>query len=80
LSPEDALTLREENISQTIGKKVSADILKKLEEVMREHPFAKTFMTAAEQYKAAEEDYNGEVPNFQVYILENFTASIVVLV
>jgi hypothetical protein len=68
LSPEAALDLREENVSDALGRTIKHLIMLKLEELMRQNPFGKTFQTAGKRVEQAKEAHGGEMPRFQVNI------------
>ena len=62
----EAIKLREENISNVISRKVKKGILKKLEQLMRENPYGRAFLTAGERIKQFKETHGEKVPDFQV--------------
>lgn len=66
LTPEDAVELREQNITGALGKKISKEIMETLENLMRQNPFGRTFMTAGEKVKEAMEMNGNELPRFKV--------------
>ena len=72
LTPEDACKLRKENLSNILKAKVKQEILQRLDELMRDNPFGKTFVTAGKMIEDAKEKNNGEVPHFQVIIFIYF--------
>ena len=65
LTPEDALKLRDENLSSELKRACRREILAKLDDLMRENPYGQTFQTAGEKIADAKAR-NGEIPKFQV--------------
>ena len=65
LTPEEAIDLRDENITKELKRTIRREILDTLEHLMRENPYGKTFETAGEQLEKAYEE-TGQVPHFQV--------------
>jgi hypothetical protein len=76
LSPEAALNLREENVSDALGRTIKHLIMLKMEELMRQNPFGKTFQTAGKRVEQAQEIHGGELPRFQVNITPNIYISV----
>uniref|UniRef100_A0A183BT27 Helitron_like_N domain-containing protein n=1 Tax=Globodera pallida TaxID=36090 RepID=A0A183BT27_GLOPA len=68
LTPEAAMNIRDENFSTALSPPVKAEILRKLEELMRANPFGRTFETAGAKIKAAKAA-TGEIPRFQIALL-----------
>uniref|UniRef100_A0A183C067 Helitron_like_N domain-containing protein n=1 Tax=Globodera pallida TaxID=36090 RepID=A0A183C067_GLOPA len=68
LTPEAAINIRDENFSTALSPPVKAEILKKLEELMRANPFGRTFETAGAKIEAAKAA-TGEIPRFQIALL-----------
>lgn len=66
MTPEDAINLREENITAKLKKSIRNEIISKLEQLMRNNPFGKTFVTARAQVDEAAKKNGGELPHFQV--------------
>jgi len=66
LSPEAALQLREENVTDALGRTIKHLIMLKMEALMRENPFGQTFQTAGKRVEQAKEEHGGEMPHFQV--------------
>jgi hypothetical protein len=66
LSPEAALKLREENVADALSRTIKHLIMLKMETLMRENPFGKTFQTAGKRLEQAKEMNGGELPHFQV--------------
>lgn len=68
LDPNEAKKLRADNINKVLNKSIRQEIIDELEKILRDnHPYAKTFMTAAEKVKETEQ-CRGKVPEFQVLI------------
>ena len=65
LTPEDALKIREENLSSELKRSCRREILAKLDDLMRENPYGQTFQTAGEKI-ADTKSRNGKIPKFQV--------------
>ncbi|KAL3089830.1 hypothetical protein niasHT_022462 [Heterodera trifolii] len=53
LTPEAALGIREESLETALAPHVKTEILRKLEELMRENPFGRTFQTVGAKLQAA---------------------------
>uniref|UniRef100_A0A914I8K2 ATP-dependent DNA helicase n=1 Tax=Globodera rostochiensis TaxID=31243 RepID=A0A914I8K2_GLORO len=69
LMPEDALRLRSENIADVLALPIRQAIMEKLEQLMRENPYGRTFMTAGAKISEAMERNEGEIPRFQIVLL-----------
>uniref|UniRef100_A0A183CL31 ATP-dependent DNA helicase n=1 Tax=Globodera pallida TaxID=36090 RepID=A0A183CL31_GLOPA len=69
LMPEDALRLRSENIADALSLPIRQAIMQKLEQLMRENPYGRTFMTAGAKIEEAMERNEGEIPRFQIVLL-----------
>ena len=67
LTPEDAIQLREENLSSKMNPAIKHKIIETLETVMRENPFGETFVTAGAMIEESKQQNNTELPRFQVY-------------
>ena len=67
LTPEDAIKLREENLSSKMNPAIKHKIIATLETVMRENPFGETFLTAGAMIEESKQQNNTEVPRFQVF-------------
>ena len=72
LTPEAASALRTDDLSDVLKRVIRQEIITKLEALMRENPFGRTFVTAGERINAVTEKNNGELPHFQVTIYLNF--------
>ena len=66
MDPENAKKNKSENIEAQIEKKIRPEIIEKIEELMKQNPYAKTFMKAGEMLREVEKS-GKEVPHFQVY-------------
>ena len=71
LMPDDALKLRENNISDTIRQTVKREILSRIETLMRQNPYGITFKTTWDKVNAARAQNNGEIPHFQIVLLSD---------
>uniref|UniRef100_A0A914I8I8 ATP-dependent DNA helicase n=1 Tax=Globodera rostochiensis TaxID=31243 RepID=A0A914I8I8_GLORO len=68
LTPEAAMNIRDENLTTALSAPVKAEIVRKLEELMRANPFGRTFETAGAKIEAAK-SATGEIPRFQIALL-----------
>ena len=67
LTPEDAIKLREENLTSKMNPAIKHQIIATLEKVMRKNPFGDTFVTAGAMIEESKQLNNTEVPRFQVF-------------
>uniref|UniRef100_A0A914I9L9 Helitron helicase-like domain-containing protein n=1 Tax=Globodera rostochiensis TaxID=31243 RepID=A0A914I9L9_GLORO len=68
LTPEAAMNIRDDNLTIALSAPVKAEIVRKLEELMRTNPFGRTFETAGAKIEAAK-SAAGEIPRFQIALL-----------
>ena len=63
---EKAISFRSENLSNAIPNEIKKKILRKLEKIIRDSPYGRSFTTLGDQLEEAKAKNNGKVPEFQV--------------
>lgn len=76
LTPQEAINLREDNLSDKMNKVIKRQILQQLEAIMRTNPFGQTFMTAGALIDESKEKNMGEIPRFQVLTFCGFLLTV----
>ncbi|KAL3118683.1 hypothetical protein niasHT_006511 [Heterodera trifolii] len=68
LTPEAALNIRQEALETAIAPHIKRTIMERLEALMRENPFGRTFQTVGTKIDAARAA-TGQVPHFRIALL-----------
>ena len=66
IPPNEAIELRKSYLPDQVRDVLRAEILYMLEELMRQNPYGKTFVTTAQLVKDAEMRNGGQIPRFRV--------------
>ncbi|KAL3081942.1 hypothetical protein niasHS_011916 [Heterodera schachtii] len=68
LSPEAAMEIREQTFDNALAQHVKTEIVQRLEKLMRDNPFGKTFETVGTKVEAVKAT-TGDVPRFKIVLL-----------
>ena len=72
LPPLEAVEQRKAYVSDEIKRTLKAEIFSILEQLLRQNPFGKTFVTTAQLVRQSKERNDGKIPRFRVFIKIEF--------